>query len=315
MDHKDGGLFNNVSLRTFVLVTFLSVFYLAGNFLLLGFKTDQLAIAALFNILFYLNSKTRRFILGFAIFLIYMILFDSMKAYPNYKFSPVHIRDVYMTEKHWFGIVFNHTVYTPNEYLFLTKNTVLDILSGLFYITWIPVPLSLACYFFVKNKRQMLCFLMTFFLVNIIGFIIYYLYPAAPPWFVALHGFKHIPLTVGSIAGLERFDAIIKVPVFQAIYTKSSNVFAAIPSLHSAYPVIVFYYGMKNKLGVINLVLFILMTGIWFAAVYTSHHYCIDVLAGIACAVVGIFIFELGLLRIKKFNRFLSWYEKHISPS
>lgn len=34
------------------------------------------------------------------------------------------------------------------------------------------------------------------------------------------------------------------------------------------------------------------MVGIWFAAVYTSHHYLADVLAGITTALVGIFSFN-----------------------
>jgi hypothetical protein len=28
--------------------------------------------------------------------------------------------------------------------------------------------------------------------------------------------------------------------------------------------------------------------GIWFAAVYSSHHYVLDVLAGIACGLAGL---------------------------
>jgi membrane-associated phospholipid phosphatase len=32
--------------------------------------------------------------------------------------------------------------------------------------------------------------------------------------------------------------------------------------------------------------------GIWFAAVYSSHHYVLDVLAGITCAILGIGLFQ-----------------------
>ncbi|MNL81412.1 PAP2 superfamily protein [compost metagenome] len=34
-----------------------------------------------------------------------------------------------------------------------------------------------------------------------------------------------------------------------------------------------------------------IMVGIWFSAVYTSHHYVLDVLAGILCAITGIALF------------------------
>ena len=37
-------------------------------------------------------------------------------------------------------------------------------------------------------------------------FAIYYIHPAAPPWYVALHGFEAIEGTPGDVAGLGRFD-------------------------------------------------------------------------------------------------------------
>ena len=64
------------------------------------------------------------------------------------------------------------------------------------------------------------------------------------------------------------------------------------PSLHSAYPLLVLYTGIKARSGTINVFFLIVMVGIWFAAVYTSHHYILDVLAGILCAVAGIVLFE-----------------------
>ncbi len=34
------------------------------------------------------------------------------------------------------------------------------------------------------------------------------------------------------------------------------------------------------------------MLGIWFSAVYSGHHYIIDVLAGVILAILGLFTFE-----------------------
>ena len=78
------------------------------------------------------------------------------------------------------------------------------------------------------------------------------------------------------------------------------------PSLHSAYPMIVLYYGLKNKLGVINILFALIMAGIWFAAVYTSHHFVLDIIAGIACAVLGIFLFQWLAEKNKTVNRFVA---------
>jgi hypothetical protein len=74
------------------------------------------------------------------------------------------------------------------------------------------------------------------------------------------------------------------------------------PSLHSSYPLIVLYFGIKNKMGKINLLFAAIMIGIWFAAIYTSHHYILDILAGILCGVSGILLFNLLLSKSKFLN-------------
>ena len=81
------------------------------------------------------------------------------------------------------------------------------------------------------------------------------------------------------------------------------------PSLHSSYPVMVLYYGVKNRLGWVNIFFGIVMVGIWFSAVYLSHHYVLDVLAGILCAIAGITLFNLILLKAGWFKRFIDNYE------
>ncbi len=137
-------------------------------------------------------------------------------------------------------------------------------------------------------------FAFTFLLVNLIGFVIYYLYPAAPPWYSQLYGFEFIANTPGNTAGLSRFDSFFDVGIFKSIYSKSSNVFAAMPSLHSSYPLIALYYAVKSKISLpLTIIIGITMPGIWFAAVYTSHHYVLDVLAGISCAIVGIILVNM----------------------
>lgn len=301
-----------VNKTTVLTVSLISVAYLLLSIVIVGFKADQLVLIAIFNSLFYASAITRKFILGFSIFIVYWILFDYMKAIPNYTVSPVHIADLYNTEKSLFGIHFNGSILTPNEYWRIHSKTYLDIIAGLFYICWIPVPLSFAAFLFFKDRRQFLGFAMTFFIVNILGFIVYYAYPAAPPWYVQHHGFIFHANTPGNTGGLARFDRYFNIKLFASIYQKGSNVFAAMPSLHSAYPVIVIYYGVKNRLGLINIVLFTIMAGIWLTAIYTSHHYVLDVLAGILTSISGIALFNFVAANSSFFKRFLKSYQSRI---
>jgi len=303
------GLFSRNSI---LIALVLSLVYLLISFFLIGFKTDQLLLTTIFNICFFLSTVARKFIIGFSIFIVYWILFDYMKAFPNYAFNTVHIQDLYNAEKLLFGISYNGKIITPNEYWLQNGNTWLDVISGIFYLCWIPVPLTFAAYLFFKDKGLFLHFSLTFVLVNMIGFIIYYACPAAPPWYYQMNGANFLPGTLGNTAGLHKFDDYFNIMVFHSLYEKSSNVFAAMPSLHSSYPLIVLYFGIKKKLGWMNLVFVIVAIGIWSAAVYSSHHYILDVLAGIACAVAGIFIFEKILLRSNVFSKFLNFYKANI---
>ncbi len=271
----------------------ISALYLVLSYFLVGFKTDQLVLIGIFNALYYASVTTKKFIIGFSIFIVYWIIYDYMKAFPNYNYNNVHIADLYNFEKSVFGIEQNGKLLTPNEFWLLHTNAFLDVLTGFFYLMWVPVPLAFAAFlFFTKERRNFLNFLLTFVWVNLLGFVAYYLYPAAPPWYVQQHGFEFIAGTPGNTAGLVRFDNFFGIELFKSIYSKGSNVFAAMPSLHSAYPLIVVYYGTKGKFRKANPFFITVMVGIWFAAVYTSHHYLADVLAGIITSIIGIFTFN-----------------------
>ena len=296
---------SSFSAKNIFFVIIISAFYLALSSFLIGFKTEQGFLVLLFACMYFLSRATRKFILAFSIFIIYWIVFDYMKAFPNYLYNKVHIGDLYFSEKKIFGILYDGTLITPNEYWLRNGSTFLDVMAGVFYLTWVPVPLMFAGYLFFKKRKQFFYFSLTFFLVNIIGFIIYYSFPAAPPWYVQQHGFAFEAATHGSTAGLSKFDHFFHVDIFKSIYAKSSNVFAAMPSLHSSYPVIVLYFGLKNKLGLINILFAIIMLGIWFSAVYASHHYVLDVVAGIACAITGISLFQLLANNSKLLKQFI----------
>lgn len=290
----------------------ISITYLLISFLLVGYNSDQLVLVGIFFSLYVVSVPTRKFILGFSIFIVFWVIFDYMKAFPNYLVNEVHIHDLYTAERSLFGIREQGLLLTPGEYWTKHSTTWADVLSGIFYLCWVPVPLAFAAFLFFRNREQFLYFSLTFLLTNLIGFVIYYLYPAAPPWYVQEFGLAFDPNTPGNTAGLIRFDHFFGVNLFQRMYAKSSNVFAAMPSLHSAYPMLVLYYGLKNKLGWINLFFGVVMIGIWSAAVYSGHHYFLDVLAGITVAVIALVTFRL-LLKWKRFDGLINAYRKVIA--
>ncbi len=308
-------LYREKNTNNIILLFSLSGFYLLLSYFLIGYKQEQLVLVALVNTLYFLSDVTRRFVIGFSVFIVFWILYDYLKAIPNFNYREVTIEGIYNLEKNIFGVNENGTRLTLNEYWVAHGTPFLDIICGFFYLNWMPVPLLFAIYLFNKNKKEFLYFSLTFFLVNILGFIIYYIVPAAPPWYVQKYGFEFTPLTQSNIAGLVKFDNIVGAPVFGSIYSKGSNVFAAMPSLHSAYPLVVLVYSIRNSFKWMSIFFAIITVGIWFAAVYTSHHYLLDVLAGISCASTGIILFLYVVLKIKFIRDRIEKWEKLISKN
>lgn len=270
-----------------------TILYLLWTVLIVGFRIDHLYLVIFFNSLIFINKTTRNICISMVFFWIYWIIYDSLRVYPNYLLNEVHVQQPYDFELKYFGIWSEGVKMTLNEYFFKIQNSFLDFIAGAFYLTWVPLPIAYCFYLYKKDKRMVISFSACFLFANLVGFVIYYMYPAAAPWYVAKYGFIENFSLPGDAAGLSRFDDIIGINIFGNMYNKNANVFAAIPSLHCAYPIVLFYFGLKIRYKVLSIIFFIDIFGIWFAAIYTSHHYLIDSLLGGLCAVIAIFVYEI----------------------
>ena len=247
-------------------------------------------------------------------FFIFGISYDWMRVYPNYQVNPIDVQGLYEAEKSLFGISINGTTLIPCEYFALNHCTTGDFLAGIFYLCWVPVPIAFGLWLYLKGERKVyLRFAMVFLLVNLIGFAGYYIHPAAPPWYAMNYGFEPMLDTPGNVAGLGRFDELLGCSIFNSIYGRNANVFAAVPSLHAAYMVVALAYAIigRCKKGLIALFA-VIMVGIWWTAVYSGHHYLIDVILGISCALLGILVFEKGLMKWGAFKRFFERYSQYV---
>ena len=261
-------------------------------------------------------KPTRKIALVLTPWAIFGCSYDCMRLLPNYEVNPIDIRGLYETEKQWFGIVTAAGTVTPNEFFALHHHAVADLWAGFFYLCWVPVPIGFSIYLYIKgDSKNYLRFSTAFLLINFVGFAGYYIHPAAPPWYVMQYGFEPILHTPGNVAGLGRFDQLTGIPVFQALYGKNSNVFAAVPSLHAAYMLVTTIYAIISKQRKTTIGIFaIICVGIWFTAIYSGHHYVIDVLLGILTCFAGIGILEFVLLKMPTVQQFMKQYVQLISP-
>jgi inositol phosphorylceramide synthase catalytic subunit len=295
-------------LSYYLVVPLLSILLLLFAAFTTGIRSDHVFLVTIIIIAFYTSHYSRRLITGLGIMIVYWVIYDSMKAWPNYAYNTVYIQSLYDAEKNLFGIHEGTGTVTPNEYFLIHSSRFLDILCAIFYLSWIPLPLLFAIYSYFTDKKLFLRFCFAFFIVNCIGFIIYYLYPAAPPWYYSKYGAELITSTKSHAAGLLRFDHYFNINLFSGLYAKGSNVFAAMPSLHASYPLIGLYYSMKQPRRWMSVVFGIVMLGIWFSAIYLTHHYILDVIAGILCGIAGIIFFEKFLMKNKSFRKLFDRY-------
>lgn len=303
------------SLKEFVILVVALVLWLTVTILFVGFRPEHILLAALVGGMFILTPSSRRLMVALLPFLVFGISYDWMNLLPNYEVNAVDVRGVYEAEKLLFGVVSDGVRMTPNEYFALHTSPVADFMSGVFYLCWVPLPIIYGIWLYATGQRKgYLHFSLVFLLVNLIGFALYYAYPVAPPWYHPLHGFDAIPGTSGEVAGLGAFDNMTGTGIFHALYARNANVFAAFPSLHSAYTLVALIYAFRNHNSIVwKVILGVVTVGIWCTAVYTSHHYIIDVLGGIMCAFAGYFFFEGLLMHWTSFRSWVSRYVSYIS--
>ncbi len=289
--------------------------FLLMTALFIGLRPEHVAMAVLLGVLFFASPYTRKLLMTLLPFVIFAVSYDWMRVWPNYKVNDIDVAGLYTAEKTLFGIDVDGVRMTLCEFFNEHHAVVADFFAGLFYLCWVPVPVLFALFLFLRGRRALaLRFSVVFLLVNLIGFAGYYIHPAAPPWYVMEYGFEPVLGTPGNVAGLGRFDALVGMEIFAPMYGRNANVFAALPSLHSAYMLVAFVYAIMGRCKKWLIALFgVITVGIWFTAVYSGHHYLIDVLLGILCALVGILLFEQVLMRWPAFRRFMERYTAYVS--
>jgi hypothetical protein len=268
--------------------------YLLAMRLSTGNRPEQFLACGAAVALVVWSEGTRRFLMGMLPFLLFGMIYDLTHiTQPLVRYLHVHVAEPYHFDKTFFGISTDGTVLTPNEFFARHHWPLADFFAGASYIIYVYWALVFGAYLALARRdeagRRLLArFGWTFLLMNVAGFATYYVYPAAPPWYVADYGLGPANMAAhSSAAAAARWDALTGIHYFAGFYGRSADVFGAIPSLHVAYPLMTFLYGLelrKRWLDVASFALFLLVS---FAAVYLNHHYMLDVLLGVLYTVVA----------------------------
>jgi membrane-associated phospholipid phosphatase len=111
-----------------------------------------------------------------------------------------------------------------------------------------------------------------------LGYLLYVVFPAAPPRLVLVYEFKR------SLAGHPSLFSNLSARAFGLLPADSR---AAFPSLHAAVSLVVLIYAWRH-LRVWFWIALPFVLGLWTSTIYLRHHYTVDVLAGWALAPVAV---------------------------
>jgi membrane-associated phospholipid phosphatase len=265
----------------------LGLAYIAAVALLGGLRGDHVLIGLL-GLLDLYNERSRRFLRVFFPFILTGVVFDSMRYYYWQGIAGrVHVAEPYGFERAWFGVGGR----TLNEIFLEHHWAVADLAAGFAYLVFVGETLALALWLFWRGLLGPVNVIArTFLVVNLMGFVTYFVYPAAPPWYVSRYGLGPARYDVHPYAAAtQRFDALLGTRFFEEMYGRGVDVFGAYPSLHVSYPLIAailaFRVAELRWARWPAVAFFLLMC---FSAVYLQHHYVTDVVLGILYAVVAL---------------------------
>jgi len=259
--------------------------YIAVIYVLGGLHGGHVLIGLL-GLLDAYNENTRLFLRTFLPCIVTGAIYDSLRyTLAQGTAGRIHVAGPYLLDRAWFGLG-GHTL---NEVFQVHHGAIADLAAGFAYLIYVAEYLALAMLeFFTGRVTRALTFARSFFAVSVLGFVTYFVYPAAPPWYVAAHGFGPAQMQIAPSSGAaSRFDALLGTHLFQNVYSQSVEVFGAIPSLHVAYPLMAAVLAFRTaELRWARWPAAAYVVLMCFSAVYLQHHYVIDVLIGLAYAAI-----------------------------
>jgi inositol phosphorylceramide synthase catalytic subunit len=252
-------------------------------------RWDHAALALVVTALAYTSARTRDFCVGTYPMALTALLYMAMRYIEDLGVTAerVHVCDLRALELRLFGITVGGERITLHDWFRANPSTALDVFCAIPYGTFLPACVLCALVLYLRDGAAMRRFTWAFLLVNVLGFITYHVYPAAPPWYFHAYGCA-VDLSARSSPGpsLAHVDALLGVPYFQGMYGRASDVFGAVPSLHVAYPLLILLEGFPHFRWPGRALALTFFPSMCFAAVYLDHHWVIDIVLGVLYRLV-----------------------------
>jgi PAP2 superfamily len=116
----------------------------------------------------------------------------------------------------------------------------------------------------------------------------------------------------GSPGGLERIDLLFGTDLFTSSFSASPLVFGAFPSLHAGWATIHALF-LQHLFPQFRIALLAYVLWVWWATMYLTHHYFVDLIGGSCLAVTVFYIAERNFLPQIQSDKLFRWHYDVIS--
>lgn len=168
----------------------------------------------------------------------------------------------------------------------------LDILAWLPYgVIHFTFPFVVAaCFWLFRPKEVLRQWARIFGYLNLMGVLIQIVLPCAPPWYEIIYGLTPASYTVrGDAGGLARIDKLFGSNGYSVTFSNSPVVFGAFPSLHSGNATLEALF-LSHFFPQATKFIWAYAAVLYWATMYLTHHYLIDVVGGSCLAVATFYL-------------------------
>ncbi|KAL8784162.1 MAG: hypothetical protein Q9213_004136 [Squamulea squamosa] len=245
---------------------------------------------------------TRQFFLPFLPIITWLVWFYACGFIPSYWRPPIWVRVLPALENILYGA-------NISNILSAHQNTFLDIMAWLPYgIIHFGAPAVFSLIMFIfASPGTVPVFARSYGYMNLIGVSIQLLFPCSPPWYENMYGLAPANYTIkGSPAGLARIDKLLGIALYTPGFTGSPMVFGAFPSLHAGSAVIEALF-LSYVFPRLRPLFVVYALWLWWATMYLSHHYAVDLVGGSIIAVAVFYVAKAKFLPRRQPNKMFRW--------
>lgn len=249
------------------------------------------------------GESGRRFFIDWSPLFAFWLLYDRLRLIQPLLYARVAVAEPFRLEQAAFGWLANGQVPAHAAHFWLVSDmgplslAVAWIAQVVYFSHLFVSPLIIFALWRLaasdENYREVFVrHIRAFTVLNFSAIVIYLVMPVGPPWWVSLNEFAQPTTELVSQANLA---GAMHGALIQGMIGNASQWFAAVPSLHGAYPVLLLLLSSWIRGRWVRVGIAVYACTMWSATVVLNQHYIIDLLAGALLAVLA--WWAVGLLK------------------